>query len=90
MRGSIKQRYPGSWSLIFDLGSVKDPVTGKVKRKQKWITFYGSEKDAEKKLTELRGAGPARRRGGGPAGGGDGRGWTGRRVSRWCAPRRAT
>ena len=33
-------------------------MTGKVKREQKWITRYGSEKDAEKKLTELRGAGP--------------------------------
>ena len=28
MRGSIKRRYEGSWSLILDLGYVTDPQTG--------------------------------------------------------------
>jgi len=53
MRGSIKQRYPGSYSLILDLGPIKDPVTGKVKRRQKWITFRGTRRAAETRLGEL-------------------------------------
>jgi hypothetical protein len=28
MRGSIKRRYKGSWSLILDLGRERDPATG--------------------------------------------------------------
>jgi hypothetical protein len=28
MRGSLKQRYPGSWSLILDLDRETDPATG--------------------------------------------------------------
>lgn len=35
MRGTIKKRYAGSWSLILDLGYQVDPTTGKTKRKQK-------------------------------------------------------
>lgn len=53
MRGSLKQRYEGSWSLILDRGYQTDPTTGKTKRCQKWITFHGSKKQAQKKLTEL-------------------------------------
>jgi integrase len=53
MRGSIVNRYGGSYSLIIDLGYQPDPVTGKPKRKQKWHTFRGNRKDAEKKLNEL-------------------------------------
>jgi integrase len=53
MRGSIKRRYKASWSLILDLGYVMDPVTGRTKRQQKWITFRGTKKDAEKELTRL-------------------------------------
>ena len=53
MRGSIKQRYEGSWSLILDLGYRTDPVTGLRKRKQKWVTFRGTKKQAETHLTEL-------------------------------------
>lgn len=53
MRGSLKQRYKGSWSLILDVGDEVDPVTGTRKRKQKWVTFRGTEKQAETKLTEL-------------------------------------
>ena len=29
MRGSLKQRYEGSWSLILDLGYQHDTVTGR-------------------------------------------------------------
>lgn len=53
MTGSLKQRYEGSWSLILDLGYRRDLVTGKSKRQQKWITFRGTKKDAQTKLTEL-------------------------------------
>ncbi len=53
MRGSLKQRYEGSWSLILDLGYEVDPVTGKQKRRQKWITVRGTKRDAERKLAEL-------------------------------------
>lgn len=56
MRGSVKQRYKGSWSLILDLGPQPDPVSGLIKRKQKWITFRGTKKQAETRLTELLGA----------------------------------
>jgi integrase len=52
MRGTIKKRYPGSWSLIIDLGYQVDPTTGKTKRKQKWITFRGTRKQAEAALTD--------------------------------------
>lgn len=53
MRGSLKQRYPGSWSIILDLGYEPNPETGKIRRKQKWHTFRGTKKDAEDKLTDL-------------------------------------
>ena len=56
MRGSLKQRYQGSWSIILDLGYEPDPKNpGRLRRKQKWITVRGKKKDAEKKLTELLG-----------------------------------
>jgi integrase len=53
MRGSLKQRYAGSWSIILDLGYEPNPETGKLRRKQKWHTFRGTKKDAEDKLTDL-------------------------------------
>ena len=53
MRGSIKQRYKGSWSLILDLGYLTDPLTGKSRRRQKWVTVRGTKKDADKRLAEL-------------------------------------
>jgi integrase len=56
MRGSLVQRYKGSWSLILDLGREVDTASGRLKRKQKWITFRGTRKQAEAKLTELLGA----------------------------------
>lgn len=55
MRGSLKQRSKGSWSLILDLGRETD-AAGTSKRRQKWITFRGTRKQAETKLTELLGA----------------------------------
>lgn len=53
MRGSIKQRYSGSWNVIIDLGYETDPATGKKRRRQKWITVRGTKKQAQDKLTDL-------------------------------------
>jgi integrase len=49
MRGHIKQRTKGSWSIIVDVG--RDPKTGK--RRQQWRTVKGSKRAAETKLREL-------------------------------------
>jgi integrase len=53
MRGSLVQRYKGSWSIVLDLGDQPDPATGTLRRKQKWITVRGTKKQAEQRLTEL-------------------------------------
>jgi integrase len=53
MRGSLKQRSKGSWSIILDLGDELDPATGRTKRRQKWQTFHGTKKQAEDKLADL-------------------------------------
>jgi len=48
MKGTIKQRSAGSYSLIIDL-----PRQRGEKRKQKWITFRGSKREAQKELARL-------------------------------------
>jgi integrase len=53
MRGSVKQRSPGSWTLVFDLGYAIDPATGQRRRRQKRVTFRGTKKAAQDHLTEL-------------------------------------
>ena len=53
MRGSLKQRSPGSWTLILDLGYVEDAATGRRKRRQQWITVRGTKRDAETRLNTL-------------------------------------
>jgi integrase len=53
MRGCLKRRYKGSWSIILNLGYEPHPSTGKLRRKQKWITFRGTKDEAETKLAEL-------------------------------------
>ena len=53
MRGSLKQRSKGSWSIILDLGDELDAATATQKRKQKWHTFRGTRKQAEDKLADL-------------------------------------
>jgi integrase len=53
MRGSIRQRSAGSWTLVFDLGYATDPATGARKRRQKLVTFRGTKKQAQAHLTEL-------------------------------------
>jgi integrase len=52
MRGSLVQRYEGSWSVVLDLGYEVDPATGKKRRNQKWITVHGTRRDAEKELAK--------------------------------------
>jgi len=49
MRGHIKQRSKGSWSIVIDVG--KDPETGK--RRQHWHTIKGTKRDAQKALNEM-------------------------------------
>lgn len=49
MKGHIKQRTKGSWTLWVELGN--DPKTGK--RKQQTLTVRGNKKEAERKLREL-------------------------------------
>src|SRR5262245_26058715 len=53
MTGSIRKRYENSWSLIIDLGYQLNPATGLRKRKQKWITFRGTKKQAQAKLNDV-------------------------------------
>ncbi len=53
MRGSLKKRYKGTWSIVLDLGHQVDTETGLRKRRQKWITVRGTKRDAERKLAEL-------------------------------------
>jgi integrase len=48
MRGCIRKRYKGTYSVVID---THDPATGK--RKRKWVTVKGNRKDAETKRTEL-------------------------------------
>ncbi|HZA21346.1 MAG TPA: tyrosine-type recombinase/integrase [Dehalococcoidia bacterium] len=50
MRGTIKQRAKGSWTIILDTG--RDPAT--CKRQQKWETVRGTKKEAVKRLAELQ------------------------------------
>jgi integrase len=47
MPGSIRQRTPGSWQIIWD-----EPSAGG-KRKQKTMTLRGPKKDAQRKLREI-------------------------------------
>ncbi|MGD0856105.1 MAG: site-specific integrase [Dehalococcoidia bacterium] len=49
MRGHVKQRSKGSWSIVIDIG--KDPATGK--RRQQWYTVKGTKREADSKMREL-------------------------------------
>ena len=49
MRGTLKQRSKGIWTIILDAG--RDPATGK--RRQQWHTVKGTKREAQKRLTEL-------------------------------------
>jgi integrase len=49
VRGTIRQRSAGSWTVIVDLGP--DPVTGR--RRQHWKTVRGPKREAEAELAKL-------------------------------------
>ena len=49
MKGHIRQRSKGSWSIVIDMG--RDPQTGK--RRQQWHTIKGTKKDAERALRQI-------------------------------------
>ena len=48
-RGHIKKGTGNSWYLVIPQG--RDPNTGK--RKQKWVTFHGTEAQAKRRLNEI-------------------------------------
>ena len=56
MKGHIRERSPGHWSIVLD---VPDPVTGK--RKRRWHSFVGTKRQAQVRcaelITELQGGG---------------------------------
>ena len=49
MRGHVKQRSKGIWSIVIDIGL--DPHSGR--RRQQWYTLRGNKKEAEAKLLEM-------------------------------------
>ena len=49
MRGYIRQRSKGSWSIVIDVG--RDPETGK--RRQQWQTVKGTKGEAQRALREM-------------------------------------
>ena len=48
MRGTLKQRSKGSWTIILDL-----PRNSNGERKQQWVTVRGTKREAERRLAEL-------------------------------------
>jgi len=49
MKGHIRKRSKGSWSIVIDRG--KDPYTDK--RRQQWHTIKGTKRDAERALRDM-------------------------------------
>lgn len=45
MKGHIRERSPGHWAIVLDIGA-RDPRTGKKKRK--WHSFKGTKREAQK------------------------------------------
>lgn len=50
MKGHIRERSPGHWAIVLDVGDV-DPKTGKKKRK--WHSFKGTKREAQKECSRL-------------------------------------
>src|SRR5262245_55919316 len=48
MKGHLRERSPGHWAIVID---IRDPVTGK--RKRKWHSFRGTKKKAQIRKAEL-------------------------------------
>lgn len=50
MKGHIRERSPGKWAIILDVGE-RDPKTGKKKRK--WHSFTGTKRQAQNECARL-------------------------------------
>ncbi|MER8520206.1 site-specific integrase [Mesorhizobium sp. M0644] len=50
MKGHIRERSPGHWAIVLDVGEI-DPKTGKKKRK--WHSFQGTKREAQKECSRL-------------------------------------
>lgn len=50
MRGHIRERSPGKWAIVLDVGEP-DPKTGKKKRK--WHSFTGTKRQAQSECARL-------------------------------------
>jgi integrase len=48
MKGHIRERSPGHWAIVLD---VRDPVTGK--RKRRWHSFKGGKREAQVECARL-------------------------------------
>ena len=48
MKGHIRERSPGHWAIVID---VRDPVTGK--RKRRWHSFAGTKRQAQVECSRL-------------------------------------
>jgi integrase len=48
MKGSMRQRSPGSWELAFDMGTDANG-----KRRQKFVTFRGGKREAQAELNRI-------------------------------------
>ena len=48
MKGHLKERSPGHWSIVID---VPDPATGK--RRRKWHSFKGTKRQAQIECARL-------------------------------------
>ncbi|MER9456984.1 tyrosine-type recombinase/integrase [Mesorhizobium sp. M0478] len=50
MKGHIRERSPGHWAIVLDVGEI-DAKTGKKKRK--WHSFKGTKREAQKECSRL-------------------------------------
>lgn len=50
MKGHIRERSPGKWAIVLDVGEI-DPKTGKKKRK--WHSFAGTKRQAQAECARL-------------------------------------
>lgn len=50
MKGHIRERSPGKWAIVLDVGEI-DPKTGKKKRK--WHSFTGTKRQAQAECARL-------------------------------------
>lgn len=50
MKGHIRERSPGKWAIVLDVGEA-DPKTGKKKRK--WHSFAGTKRQAQSECARL-------------------------------------